>query len=65
MTEFASKIPEQEFSAAEVQSFLMEYKRVPHMAVENVQEWVVRTREGKKHMKRADSWMLQGGDSLD
>ena len=65
MREFASKIPEQEFSAAEVQSFLMEYKRVPHMAVENVQEWVVRTREGKRQMKRADSWMLQGGDSLD
>ena len=65
MREFASKIPEQEFSAAEVQLFLKEYRRLPHMAVENVQEWVVRTREGKKHMKRADSWMLQGGDSLD
>ncbi|KAH7363941.1 BCS1 N terminal-domain-containing protein [Rhexocercosporidium sp. MPI-PUGE-AT-0058] len=65
MREFASKIPEQEFSAAEVQSFLMEYKRLPHMAVENVQEWVVRTREGKRQMKRADSWMLQGGDILD
>ena len=58
MTEFASKIPEEEFSAAEIQLFLKEYRRLPHMAVENVQEWVVRTREGKKHMKRADSWML-------
>ncbi|KAH7305396.1 P-loop containing nucleoside triphosphate hydrolase protein [Rhexocercosporidium sp. MPI-PUGE-AT-0058] len=65
MREFVSKIPEQEFSVAEVQSFLMEYKRLPHMAVENVQEWVVRTREGKRQIKRADSWMLQGGDILD
>ncbi|KAH9205187.1 hypothetical protein DL95DRAFT_397880, partial [Leptodontidium sp. 2 PMI_412] len=55
MTEFASKIPEEEFSAAEIQLFLKEYRGLPHMAVENVQEWVVRTREGKKHMKRADS----------
>ncbi|KAH6667225.1 hypothetical protein B0J14DRAFT_629552 [Halenospora varia] len=47
MTEFANKIPEQEFSPAEIQSFLLEYRRSPHMAVENVQEWVVRTREGK------------------
>ncbi|KAH6703028.1 hypothetical protein BKA61DRAFT_438083, partial [Leptodontidium sp. MPI-SDFR-AT-0119] len=45
MTDFASKIPEREFSPAEVQSFLLEYKRLPHMAVENVHEWVVRTRE--------------------
>jgi hypothetical protein len=36
------------------------------MAVENVQEWVVRTREGKRKMKRVDSWVLQeGGDILD
>ncbi|KAH9204471.1 hypothetical protein DL95DRAFT_398457, partial [Leptodontidium sp. 2 PMI_412] len=55
MTEFAGKIPEEEFSAAEIQLFLKEYRRLPHMAVENVQEWVVRTREGKKHMKRAES----------
>jgi chaperone BCS1 len=66
MTEFANKIPEQEFSPAEIQSFLLEYRRSPHMAVENVQEWVVRTREGKRQMKRADSWVLQeGGDILD
>jgi chaperone BCS1 len=65
MTEFANKMPEQEFSPAEIQSFLLEYRRSPHMAVENVQEWVVRTREGKRQMKRADSWVLQkGGDIL-
>ena len=54
MTEFANKMPEQEFSPAEIQSFLLEYTRSPHMAVENVQEWVVRTREGKRQMKRAE-----------
>jgi chaperone BCS1 len=65
MTEFANKMPEQEFSPAEIQSFLLEYTRSPHMAVENVQEWVVRTREGKRQIKRADSWVLQeGGDIL-
>ena len=61
MTEFAKKMPGQEFSPAEIQSFLLEYRRSPHMAVKNVQDWVVRTREGKGQMKRADSWMLQGG----
>ncbi|KAH8744934.1 mitochondrial chaperone bcs1 [Hyaloscypha sp. PMI_1271] len=66
MTEFTNKMPEQEFSPAEIQSFLLEYRRSPHMAVENVQEWVVRTREGKRQMKRVDSWVLQeGGDTLD
>ena len=66
MTEFANKIPEQEFSPAEIQSFLLEYRQSPHMAVENVQEWVVRTREAKRQMKRADSWVLQeGGGILD
>ena len=36
------------------------------MAMENVQEWVVRTREAKGQIKRADSWVLQeGGDILE
>jgi chaperone BCS1 len=66
ITEFISKIPEQEFSPAKIQSFLLEYKRLPHIAVENVQEWVVRTREGKRQIKRADSWVVQeGGDIPD
>jgi chaperone BCS1 len=55
MTEFANKIPEQEFSPAEIQSFLLEYRRSPHIAVENVQKWVIRTREAKRQMKRVDS----------
>jgi chaperone BCS1 len=38
MTKFANKIPEQEFSPAEIQSFLPEYRRLPHIAVENAQE---------------------------
>jgi chaperone BCS1 len=36
MTEFANKILEQEFSPAEIQLFLLEYRQSPHMAVENV-----------------------------
>jgi hypothetical protein len=36
------------------------------MAVENVQEWVARARDGKGQIKTADSWVLQeGGDILD
>lgn len=53
--EFTGKVPEQEVSPAEIQSFLVENRDSPHVALENVQEWM--TRVGKeKEMKRADSW---------
>jgi len=55
--EFINKIPEQEFSPAEIQLFLLEYRRSPHIVIENIQEWVIRTREGKRQMKRVDSWV--------
>ncbi|KAH6663026.1 P-loop containing nucleoside triphosphate hydrolase protein [Halenospora varia] len=38
ITEFANKMPEQEFSPAEILSLLLEYRQSPHMVVENVQE---------------------------
>jgi chaperone BCS1 len=36
-TDFASKVPEQEFSAAEILSFLLQYRNSPRIAMENVQ----------------------------
>ncbi|KAK4149897.1 putative mitochondrial chaperone BCS1-A [Chaetomidium leptoderma] len=41
--EFARKIPEREFSPAEIQSFLVEHRGSARVAVENVQEWIDRT----------------------
>jgi chaperone BCS1 len=56
--EFA-KVPEQEFSQADIQLFLLKYRESPHMAVEHVEEWVMKTREGKRQIKRADSGMSE------
>lgn len=47
MAEFTNKIPEQEFSLAEIRSFLLEYRWSPHLVVENVQEWVARPGKSK------------------
>jgi len=55
--EFAGKLPELEFSPAEIQSFLLEHRSSAHTAVEKAQQWMERTREEKKKMKRADSFV--------
>jgi hypothetical protein len=52
--DFAGKVPEQEFSLAEIQLFLLRYRKSPAMAVQNVQDWVVKCREEKRHIRRAD-----------
>lgn len=57
--EFASEVPEREFSAAEIQSYLLENKRSPRMAVESVQQWITRVRKERK-ARRADSWGFLG-----
>src|SRR5438046_10007997 len=56
--DFADKVPQLEFSLAEIISFLLENRQSPGMAVENVQQWTTRIREEKKKVKRADSWVL-------
>jgi mitochondrial chaperone BCS1 len=56
--DFANKVPQLEFSPAEILSFLLENRQSPSMAVENVQQWTIRMREEKKKVKRADSWVL-------
>lgn len=38
--EFGSKIPEGEFTPAELQGYLLKYKKSPRLAVEQVEEWV-------------------------
>jgi len=38
--EFASEVPEGEFSPAEIQSFLVEHRVSARVAVEKVQEWM-------------------------
>jgi chaperone BCS1 len=60
--DFATKVPEYEFSPAEIQMFLLGYRKSPAMAVQNVQEWVVKTREEKGHIKRADFLVSEGSD---
>ena len=47
--DFATKVPEDEFSPADIQLFLLRYRKSPAMAVQNVQEWVVRARAEKRH----------------
>ncbi|KAL2266234.1 hypothetical protein VTJ83DRAFT_5586 [Remersonia thermophila] len=46
--EFAAKIPEHEFSPAEIQGFLLKSKRAPEKAVEGAAQWVVDRRKEKK-----------------
>ncbi|KAH7161508.1 BCS1 N terminal-domain-containing protein [Dactylonectria macrodidyma] len=46
--QFAEKIPEHEFSPAEIQGLLLKHKRNPEKVLENVDEWIVETRKEKK-----------------
>jgi chaperone BCS1 len=56
--EFVSKVPEQEFSPAEILSFLVERKRSPTDAVADVKEWVDKAREDGSKLKRENSWVV-------
>lgn len=53
-TEFADKMPELEFSSAELLSFLLENRQSPDMALKNAPQWVRRMREEKENMKKRD-----------
>ena len=44
--QFASRIPEREFSMASLQGYLMSYKTRPFRAVDDIERWVEDTREG-------------------
>ncbi|QKX61641.1 uncharacterized protein TRUGW13939_08793 [Talaromyces rugulosus] len=45
---FASQIPEEEFSPATIENFLLQHKHSPVHAVDGVQEWVVNERKAAK-----------------
>lgn len=53
-------MPEEEFSPAEVQSFLLGHKGSPTDAVDGVQEWVANqteVKEPKPELDRESSWV--------
>lgn len=53
---FASKIPEHEFSPAEIQGLLLRHKRDPLAVIDAAEEWVVQTRKDKeeKELREAE-----------
>ncbi|KAH7151741.1 BCS1 N terminal-domain-containing protein [Dactylonectria estremocensis] len=53
--QFAEKIPEHEFSPAEIQGLLLKHKRSPEKVLENVDEWIVETRKEKKKKELDDA----------
>lgn len=52
-TRFAEKVPEHEFSPAELQGYVMLYKHDPEAAVEGVERWVEKTRARKADLYNA------------
>lgn len=52
---FAAKMPELEFSPAEIQGLLLKHKRNPEAAIDAVDEWVVETRKEKKQKEIEDA----------
>jgi mitochondrial chaperone BCS1 len=49
--EFAARVPELEFSPAEIVSFLLEYRQSPGEAIDNIEAWTTRIREERKKAK--------------
>ncbi|KAH6608803.1 mitochondrial chaperone bcs1 [Trichoderma cornu-damae] len=47
-TQFSAKIPEHEFSPAEIQGLLLKHKRSPEDVVDAVDAWVIQARKDKK-----------------
>ncbi|KEZ42997.1 putative BCS1 protein [Scedosporium apiospermum] len=54
-SEFATKIPQYEYSPAEIQGYLLRYKRDPEKAVQNVEKWIMEMREQKRVKAAGDS----------
>ncbi|KAL7904381.1 BCS1 N terminal domain-containing protein [Trichoderma velutinum] len=46
--QFSAKIPEFEFSPAEIQGLLLKYKRSPEDVIDAADDWVIQTRKDKK-----------------
>lgn len=58
--DFASKVPDEVFSPAEVLSFLLEQKTSPLGAVARVETWVAKANEAASQLKRDGSWVQEG-----
>jgi len=54
-SEFATKIPQYEYSPAEIQGYLLRYKQDPEKAVQNVEKWIMEMREQKRVKAAGDS----------
>ncbi|PKX99301.1 putative BCS1-like ATPase [Aspergillus novofumigatus IBT 16806] len=52
-SEFASRIPEGEFTAAEIQGHLLNYKNEPEAAINAVEEWVRSVRAKRKEKEQS------------
>ncbi|KEY79442.1 ATPase BCS1 [Aspergillus fumigatus] len=52
-SEFASRIPEGEFTAAEIQGHLLNYKNEPEAAIDAVEEWVRSVRAKRKEKEQS------------
>jgi chaperone BCS1 len=57
---FADKMPDKEFTAAEIMSHLVENRLSPGGALANAEAWITRTREERMKSKRVGSWALNG-----
>lgn len=53
--QFVRKIPDGEFSPAEIQSYLVEHRGSARMALGKIQEWMDRTRTERAKMARANA----------
>lgn len=62
--ELAAKIPEFEFSPAEIMSFLLANKHLPRRAVADVDAWMKKNREDRKKLSRTGSWALNDEDEI-
>ncbi|KAL5370768.1 hypothetical protein DPSP01_014676 [Paraphaeosphaeria sporulosa] len=63
--EFAAKIPEFEFSPAEIMSFLLANKHSPGLAVADVGAWMKESREERKRLSRTSSWALSDEEKVE
>jgi chaperone BCS1 len=52
---FAEKVPEGEFSPAEIQGYLLHHKTDPEGAIEGAQKWIVETREKKARIAKGET----------
>ncbi|KAF9729902.1 hypothetical protein PMIN06_012974 [Paraphaeosphaeria minitans] len=61
---FAAKIPEFEFSPADIMSFLLVNKQSPRRAVADVGAWIEEIREERMRLSRTSSWELSDEDKV-